>query len=178
MHTLIIYGSQEGQTQKIAERIAGSLQDKGQQITVFPVGQLPANLSLDNYDAAILGGSIHIGKYPKHLKKFITTHRDWLNNIPSAFFTVCLAIHSQQAGSQAEALKYGKNFLARTGWQPTLTATFAGAVRYTRYNFITRFIMKKISQKEGGSTDTTRDHEYTDWTEVERFADNFMRVSS
>jgi len=178
MHTLIIYGSQEGQTQKIAERIAGSLRDKGQQVTVFPVGQLPADLTLDNYDAAILGGSIHVGKYPRHLKKFITTHRDWLNNIPSAFFTVCLAIHSQQTHSQEEALHYGKEFLARSGWQPTLTSTFAGAVRYTRYNFITRFIMKKISEKEGGSTDTSRDHEYTDWAEVERFTDNFMRVSS
>lgn len=178
MHTLIIYGSQEGQTQKIAEHIAGILQHKGQQVTTFPVKQLPADLTLDNYDAAILGGSIHSGKYPGHLKKFVTTYRDWLNKVPSAFFTVCMAINSQQTESQQAAVKYGTDFLAQTGWQPTLTATFAGAVRYTEYNFITRYIMKRISAKEGESTDTSRDHEYTDWAVVERFAEDFMNVSS
>ena len=178
MHTFIIYSSQEGQTQKIAERIAGSLRDKGQQVTVFPVRQLPTDFTLDNYDAAILGGSIHVGKYPKQLKKFVSMHRDWLNRVPSAFFTVCLAIHSQQTTSQQEALNYGKDFLTQTGWQPTLSATFAGAVRYTRYNVITRFIMKQISKKEGGSTDTSRDHEYTDWAQVEEFAEKFMRASA
>jgi menaquinone-dependent protoporphyrinogen oxidase len=178
MHTLIVYGSQEGQTQKIVERIAGILRDKGQQVSAIPVRQLPKDLTLNNYDAAIIGGSIHVGKYPKQLKQFVTTHRDWLNKVPSAFFTVCLAIHSQRADSQQAALNYGKDFLAQIGWQPGLTATFAGAVRYTEYNFITRYIMKKISQKEGGSTDTSRDHEYTDWASVERFADEFVQASN
>jgi hypothetical protein len=30
--------------------------------------------------------------------------------------------------------------------------------------------MKMISKSSGGSTDTTRDHEYTDWPGLERFA--------
>jgi menaquinone-dependent protoporphyrinogen oxidase len=38
--------------------------------------------------------------------------------------------------------------------------------------------MKQISKKEGGSTDTSRDHEYTDWKSVERFAENFLVISS
>lgn len=176
MPTLIVYGSQEGQTQKITERIAEILRHKGQQVTVFPVGQLPADFTLDNYDAVIVGGSIHVGKYPRHLEKFVTAHRNRLDTIPSAFFTVCLAIHSQQVESQQAALKYGNDFLARTGWQPTLSATFAGAVTYTSYNFITRFIMKRISKKEGGSTDTSRDHEYTDWALVEQFAEEFVNL--
>lgn len=177
MHTLIIYGSKEGQTQKIAQYIAEQLQQKGQQITTLPVGQLATDESLTNYDAVIVGGSIHIGKYPKQLEKFVSTNRDRLNKVPSAFFTVCLAIHSQRVDSQQAALKFGNDFLAKTGWQPALTATFAGAVTYTRYNFITRFLMKKISQKEGGSTDTSRDHEYTDWAKVKQFAEEFVDIS-
>ena len=173
MHILILYGSIEGQTQKIAERIAEVLRSKGQQVTTESGKQLPADFSPDPYDAAIIGGAIHIGKYPKYLKNFVTNHRDWLNTVPSAFYTVCLAVHSQRAESKQEALQYGPDFLAQTGWQPKLSATFAGAVRYTQYNFITRFIMKRISKKEGGSTDTSRDHEYTDWEAVERFADEF-----
>jgi menaquinone-dependent protoporphyrinogen oxidase len=34
--------------------------------------------------------------------------------------------------------------------------------------------MKWISKREGGSTDTSRDHEYTDWVSVERFAEEFI----
>jgi menaquinone-dependent protoporphyrinogen oxidase len=30
--------------------------------------------------------------------------------------------------------------------------------------------MKRITGKEGGSTDTSRDHEYTDWNKVTAYA--------
>ena len=44
------------------------------------------------------------------------------------------------------------------------------------YGFLKRLMMKKIvSDKPGGlSTDTSRDHVYTDWDEVERFAEAFL----
>lgn len=173
MNILIFYATLEGQTAKIADRIADILQSKGHEVTNQPIQHLPANLNIQDYDAAILGGSIHIGKYPKELKKFVRQHTSWLNNIPSAFFTVCMAINSQQEESRQEALVYSENFTKETDWHPTLMATFAGAVKYTQYNFITRFIMKQISRKEGGSTDTSHDHEYTNWEAVERFSEQF-----
>ena len=46
----------------------------------------------------------------------------------------------------------------------------AGALAYTRYGFLTRFFMRRIAKKEGGPTDTSRDHELTDWGMVARFA--------
>jgi menaquinone-dependent protoporphyrinogen oxidase len=46
----------------------------------------------------------------------------------------------------------------------------AGAINYTRYNFLLRWYMKRASAKNGGATDTSRDHEYTDWDQVDRFA--------
>jgi menaquinone-dependent protoporphyrinogen oxidase len=33
--------------------------------------------------------------------------------------------------------------------------------------------MKRIVGKAGGSTDTTRDHEYTDWNDLRDFARTF-----
>ena len=178
MNILIIYGSLEGQTQKISEYIAKILTEKGHQVTSLSGEQLPADFSVDQYEAVIIGGSIHMDRYPKYIKRFVTTHRDWLNKVPSAFFTVCMAIHSKTPKTQAEALLYGEHFLAQTGWQPRLNTTFSGAVKYTKYNFITRFIMKMISKREGGSTDTSRDHEYTDWSSVESFAAEFVGVAT
>lgn len=173
MNILVLYASMEGQTKKIAEHMAQALRNKGYQVTTQSSEHLPANYNLDSFGAAILGGSIHIGNYPKHLKKFVKNHTDWLNNTTSGFFTVCMGIRSQQEKSRQEASAFGENFVKEAGWEPVLMATFAGAVKYTQYNFLTRFIMKKISRREGGSTDTSRDHEYTDWDAVTRFAEEF-----
>lgn len=174
MDILVLYGSLEGQTQKIAERITEVLRRRGYQATTLSGEQLPADFSLASYDAVIVGASIHIDRYPKYIKHFVNNYRDQLNNMPSAFFTVCMAIHSQQARSQQQAIRYGEAFLEQTGWRPTLSTTFAGAIKYTQYNFFIRFIMKMIARREGGSTDTSRDHEYTDWQAVEQFAEAFL----
>jgi menaquinone-dependent protoporphyrinogen oxidase len=174
MNILFIYGSSEGQTKKISGLIADIISSKGHQVTLQPGNQLPADSSIDTYDAAIIGSSIHMGDYPDYIKEFVITHRDWLNTIPTAFFTVCMSVHSQLARSRDEAVRYRDGFLAETGWLPKLTKTFSGAVKYTEYNFITRFIMKLVSKREGASTDTSRDHEYTDWVSVERFAEKII----
>jgi len=168
---LIVYGSLEGQTKKIAERIAAILEGKGHKVTTLPDGRAPAGPALERFDAAIVGGPVHMGKLPKPVVQFVTTHRDWLDKVPGAFFTVCMAINSKRPGSREQAIRYGTEFLTQSGWRPRLNATFAGAVKYTQYDFITRFIMKMISKREGGSTDTTHDHEYTDWDSVAHFAE-------
>lgn len=50
----------------------------------------------------------------------------------------------------------------------------AGTLRYTRYGFFKRFLMKQINKREGGDTDTSRDYEYTDWDAVTAFANEFL----
>ncbi|MEJ2552431.1 MAG: flavodoxin domain-containing protein [Gammaproteobacteria bacterium] len=174
MHVLIVYGSKEGQTAKIAERIAQIIRKQGLQASTYSTKEIQTGFAIDGFDAAIVGGSIHMGSYPAYLRKFVTIHRDWLSDVPSAFFTVCMAIQSQNADERAEARNYGVRFTNSTRWRPTLSETFAGAVKYTQYNFITRFIMKMITKREGGSTDTRRDHEYTDWDAVARFTSRFL----
>lgn len=176
MNLLILYGTLEGQTEKIAERIAVVIRNKGHQVDIWSANRLPDNFSVDHYDAAMIGGPIHMGRYPESVKKFVVNHFEWLNNVPSAFFTVCMAVNSVHEKSRKEAVRYGDDFIARSGWHPALVETFAGAVKYTQYNLITRFIMKWISRREGGNTDTSRDHEYTDWGSVDRFAENVIAM--
>jgi menaquinone-dependent protoporphyrinogen oxidase len=54
------------------------------------------------------------------------------------------------------------------------TERFAGALKYTRYSWLKRMLMKHIAEKEGGDVDTSRDFEYTDWEQVTRFAERFF----
>jgi menaquinone-dependent protoporphyrinogen oxidase len=46
-------------------------------------------------------------------------------------------------------------------------------VKYSHYNFLKRWVMKRIVKKAGGDTDSTRDYEYTDWNDLEQFTDRF-----
>lgn len=172
MDILVLYATLEGQTTKIAERITERLRNHHQVVTQS-TDQLPADFSLSAFDAAIIAGPIHMGLYPKPLRKFARQHHDWLNQHPSALVTVCMAIRSQRPESKLEAEKYQQRFMHESQWHPVMTVNFAGAVKYTQYGLITRFIMKMIAKREGGSTDTSRDHEYTDWDAVTRFADQF-----
>ena len=45
-----------------------------------------------------------------------------------------------------------------------------GRLAYTQYGILTRFIMRGIAAKSGGPTDTSRDYEMTDWTQVRNLA--------
>ena len=81
----------------------------------------------------------------------------------------CLA--SVSTKERQESLK---DFEQRTGLCPVESTAFAGALLYTKYNFLNRGLMKSITQKEGGDIDTSRDFIYTDWDAVDNFANLFL----
>jgi hypothetical protein len=45
---------------------------------------------------------------------------------------------------------------------------------YTKYGALVRLVMRIIAKREGASTDTAHDHEYTDWKGLHRFVDALM----
>ena len=56
-----------------------------------------------------------------------------------------------------------------TGWRPARVLPVAGALAYSRYNFLIRFVMKRIARKAGAPTDTSRDYEFTNWPALDTF---------
>jgi menaquinone-dependent protoporphyrinogen oxidase len=81
---------------------------------------------------------------------------------------VCLSAASKNANEVVEADRIAREFPAAHGWKPLSIRAIAGRLAYREYNFLIRFIIKRIAKKEGGPTDTSRDHELTDWEEVDR----------
>ena len=167
---LIPYGTTEGQTAKVADVIAGVIRGQGHEADSVDVRSLADGVP-DQYDALIVGASIHMGKHDKHVVKFVRTNRDLLERLPSAFFSVSLAAH----GDPEEAAGYVDRFEDETGRRPGTVATFGGALLYTQYGFIKRRVMHKIAQDKPGNLglDTSRDYVYTEWDAVERFAEQF-----
>jgi menaquinone-dependent protoporphyrinogen oxidase len=77
------------------------------------------------------------------------------------------------ASGDKEPQAFIARFLSKVQWKPWRTAAFAGALAYTKYGPLLRFVMKSISKKKGQPTDTSRDHECTDWAAVNKFAELF-----
>lgn len=167
---LIIYGTSYGQTAKIAMRMQAILIHGGYQVTVVNAAAAAAP-PLDSFDAIVVGSSIIAHGHQKAVERFIRAQIGRLKTIPGAFYSVSASAASQSAGGRAAADRLRDEFLAKMGWEPQLRASIAGAINYTRYNPLLRWYMKRASAKEGGSTDTSRDHEYTDWKQVEQFAE-------
>ena len=168
---LIAYGTSYGQTARIVSRMADRMTAGGHQVTVWRADLLAAEPTLTGFDRCVVAGSVLFGKHQTYLRRFVREHASALNQISSAFVSVCGAAASGRDDGQAEARKYVERFLHDTGWRPEMTRSFAGGVAYTRYGLFTRWMMKLISRRTGGPTDTSRDWEFTDWAEVDRFAE-------
>ena len=171
---LILYATTEGQTARIAERIAQALRDRGHAAQTCPAKEAGADLKAGKYDGVIVGGSIHYGRHPAYLRALVRSHRAALEAHPGAFFSVSLSGGGPGAKPKA-ARRYLEVFLRQTGWHPRQTATFAGALPYSRYSAFKRMLMIAFVGLGGGDIDTSRDYEYTDWDAVERFAAAFAQ---
>jgi len=171
---LILYASKTGQTAKIAERMAQQMRDKGNTADCYQSNHLPRDFDIDTYDGILVGAPIRMMKFPRPILRFVKRYRDKLVAHKAGFFAVCMAAAAPTPETQLEPEKWIGSFIQETGWQPAKQAVFAGALMYTRYDFFTRMIMKKISAAEGRSTDTSRDHEYTDWDQVTKFTEEYL----
>jgi menaquinone-dependent protoporphyrinogen oxidase len=169
---LVLFASIDGQTAAIAERIARALEGSGHAATLMPAGAPGLARALAEHAAVIVGAAIRYGHHSRALESAIRKHADAIGARPNAFFSVSLSAGGPGA-RPAEAARYVAAFEERTGWRPRRTATFAGALRYTKYNPFIRVLMRLIVGAAGGDTDTSRDYEYTDWQAVDRFAAEF-----
>jgi menaquinone-dependent protoporphyrinogen oxidase len=178
----ILYATREGQTERIAQHIADALDVRGFTADVRNVRYDAPAIKLGDYTAVILAASVHCGKHEREMIRFIKDHLVELQHMPAAFLSVTLsqagvelpsATNEQHALSAADVQQVLAKFHAATAWHPKYLMSVAGALRYSKYNFLIRFVMKRIARQSGGPTDTSRDHEYTNWTALDRFVVNF-----
>lgn len=171
---LILHATIEGQTARVAARIAQYLRDRGHAVDEHRAETAPPNLDLAGFDAVIVGASVHYGRHPACLLALVRKYRAALAHRHSAFFSVSLSARSKPQAAQ----RYVQKFLRQAGWQPQQAATFAGALPYSRYATWKRLLMRAFVGLAGGDTDASRDYEYTDWYAVDRFAEAFARSLS
>ena len=136
------------------------------------------------YSIVCVAASVHIGHHEREMIAFVRTHRDALVRAGAVFVSVTLSeagaenptkpIEERRAAA-ADARRMIDVFVTETGWTPAYALPVAGALAYSRYNFLVKFVMKRIARKAGAPTDTSRDYDFTDWPALDRFVDGLAR---
>ena len=169
---LVVYGTTDGQTRKVAQELGIALRRAGVDADVFPASPLAPGPA--DYAGVIVAASLHAGKYQRSVRKWVTQHASALRAKPSAFVSVCMMVRDPRQEAQLQLGRTMRGFAESCDWRPACLKPVAGALAYTRYGWLKRWAVKKMAAKLGGDTDTSRDHEYTDWADLRAFAREFL----
>ena len=174
---LMLYGTTDGHTATVASVIAGALRAEGCDVDV--VSARPEGASrVAPYAGVIVAASVHGGDFQRGVRRWVRAHAPELSGLPTAFLPVCLAMLEHQPEARVEINMIIEHFLTGCGWRPTSVRLVAGAVPYTRYGWLKKWVMRRISATMGGGTDTSRDYDYTDWNDVRAFVHGFAVAHS
>lgn len=165
---LIIYATHYGQTRNIAMKLAERLRERGAVADVLDAryGGLPVP---QGYDAVVLGSRVELGRHAAPVVDYIRSYREILEHMPTGFFSVNMAAASPTAGSDPSG--YLAGLFEKLDWKPACAVSLAGGLPYRKYGWFTRLVMKRISKAAGHTTDTAKNHDFTDWDAVREFAD-------
>ncbi|WP_409421485.1 menaquinone-dependent protoporphyrinogen IX dehydrogenase [Pseudaeromonas sp. ZJS20] len=166
MRVAVFYSSRNGQTRKILETLLRGQPDA--QVEWYDLHQYPKK-NLTKYDKVLIGASIRYGHFHPSLESFIQGHLEQLKAVDANLIGVCLTARKPEKATP-KTNPYMRKLLARVAWHPQRAAVFAGALRYSQYNWWQTRIIQLIMKMTGGQTDTSQDVELTDWAAVEEFA--------
>ena len=165
---LLIYSTTDGHTLKICKRLQGVIEQQAHQVRLVAIDEATLT-DLNQFDKIVIGASIRYGRHQPQVYKFINSYKDTLNSKPNAFFSVNIVARKKDK-NRPETNPYIKKFLKKSSWQPKQLGVFAGKIDYPRYSFWDRHIIRLIMWITKGPTDPGTVREFTDWTEVDIFA--------
>ena len=187
MRAAVFFATREGQTRKIAERIADDLRAHEMEVDLHDVRTLRAPIDWAGYTTVCVAASVHAGH---HEREIISS--------PAAIVTNCTVTRPffcrSRSPKRAPRIRVRQPSVGR-GRPPMLIAWLmclsrkpvgnryvrlrvAGELAYSKYNLLVRFFMKRIARAQRAPTDTSHDYEFTDWAAVDRFVADVARTAT
>jgi len=187
MRAAVFYATREGQAERVAQRIATDLRARHVIVDVIDVREVRGSIEWPAYDQAYVVASVHAGHHEKEMVRFVRRFRDELDERHAPFLSLTLS----QAGAEmpgntlarreearGDALGMITDFMKDTGWYPEHVLPVAGALMYSKYNFLMKCIMKRIAHNAGFDGPATRDYEFTNWPAVDRFVAQYSPAAA
>jgi menaquinone-dependent protoporphyrinogen oxidase len=167
---LFYYATRDGQSRRIAERIAVRLRERG--IAAAPLdlaGAAPTAAQIGGAPLVVLVAAIRYGKHLPEALRFLEAYSTLQSSPPLVFASVNLT--ARKPGKDTpEGNAYLRKAIVRHRLRPVLAAAIAGRLDYARYRWFDRQMIRFIMKLTGGPTDVRTRVEYTDWEKVDAFA--------
>lgn len=138
-NTLIIFASHHGTVEKCARELFRLIDGK---VDICNLNQREMFPDLTNYDAVIVGGSIHSGKIQDEITTFCTDNLDKLATKRLGLFINCICT-GEKARQQLE-----KSFPRQLFHKAVVRDYFGGEVDELKLNFWERIVTTQMIEKE------------------------------
>ncbi len=165
MAILVVFGSIEGQSEKIADFIANLATKTGQQVEIFDTADLVAEVDWGNFETVALVASVHERRHPKAFEVFLSSHKRELSERKVLLISVSLRVAFEEG--QEEAQDYLDEMKLRTGINPDRELLVAGAIRSRSYDYFATQILSHVVLRGHDFDPTEREHEFTDWSKLD-----------
>src|SRR5215831_8492768 len=126
MRTAVFYATREGQSELVAQRVAGDLRSRAVEADVINVKDIRGRVDWDAYDAAFVVASVHVGRHEKEMIEFVKRSKGELEALNAPFLSLTLSqagaeldanSRSQRDAAHADALRMVADFASNTGWR-------------------------------------------------------------
>lgn len=85
MRVIVVVASKHGSTRAIAEAVGDELRRGGLDVSIADVD--PADVSLEGFDAAVIGSAVYVGHWMKDARRFVEASAEVLRGMPVWLFS-------------------------------------------------------------------------------------------
>jgi menaquinone-dependent protoporphyrinogen oxidase len=172
---LIVFGTTEGHTRKLAEFAAAKLTVAGYKVTLRHAPDAERTVDVGEFPLVFITASLHWGRYQNSITDFVLQNHEALNARSSAFISASLS-----AAGVAQPEKFTlddcvSTFEHETLWTPRALHHAAGGIRHTAYDYFKRLTAKLIAEQRGDPLGLSDDYDLTDYGALSSFVLAFAK---
>jgi menaquinone-dependent protoporphyrinogen oxidase len=154
VRVIIVVGSKHGSTSAIAAAVGEELRHGGLEVSVTDADD--ADVSLDGFDAAVIGSAVYVGRWMKDARNFLEANRERLRGMPLWLFSSGpLGDRVEPADDLADVQAFAEDLQARDH------RVFAGKLDKAGLSLAERAAVRMVHAPYG---------DVRDWSEIRSWA--------
>ena len=155
---LIAYGTMSGSTAGVAQAVAEVVEKEGWEVTAEPVENIK---DVQGYDAIVVGTAVRMFHVLGKTRRFLRKHKKSLQNIPVAYFLVCLTMSEDTPENIEQATKFAQPMISTK--EPVSLGLFGGCIDHEKMTDIFALPLKQMPEQD-----------HRDWEKIRAWASDLV----